>query len=247
MDRDVMERDLAGKTAFVSGSGRNIGRSIVLELARRGCNVIVNGSSDRAACGATAEAASATGAGTLVAMGDVSRAEDVARISREAVERFGAVDILVNNAAVRPHKPFLENTFEDWRKVLALDLDASFLTCRAFAPAMVERGWGRIIGMTGMKAMHGYFEGAPISAAKHGVWGLTKALAKELGPHGVTVNAISPGPIRKEDEAPGGEAPVPLGHKGDPEDIAGIVGFLAGEGGRFVTGQMIAVNGGGQT
>ncbi len=242
-------RDLTGKSAFVSGSGRNIGRATALELARRGCNVAVNGSADRAACEAVATAARACGVETLVAMGDVSRPEAVAEIARAALERFGAVDILVNNAALRPHKPFLENTDADWQAVIGIDLTAAFLLARAFLPGMVERRWGRVIGMTGMRAIGGYVEGAPISAAKHGVWGLTKALAREFGPRGITVNAISPGPIRADDEteAAVAVAGIPLGHKGTPDDVAGLVGFLASEAGRFVSGQMIAVNGGAQT
>ncbi len=239
--------DLSGKTAFVSGSGRNIGRAVVLELARRGCNVIVNGSSDREACDATADAAREFGVAAEVAMGDVSDAGAVAEIAKAAA-CHGGVDILVNNAAYRPHKPFLELTDAEWQRVIDIDLTASFLTCRAFLPHMVERGWGRIVGMAGMKAIDGYFEGAPISAAKHGLWGLTKALAKEFGPHGITVNAISPGAIRKDDEAPGARVgSIPLGHKGDPADIAGVVGFLASDAGRYVTGQMIAANGGART
>ena len=247
----MTERSLAGRAAFVSGSGRNIGRAIALELARRGCNVIVNGASDRAACEATAEAARALGVEAVVAMGDVGRSDVVATIAEDAARRFGAVDVLVNNAAIRPHKPFLEMSDEDWHRVIALDLNAAFYTCRAFLPGMVGRRWGRVIGITGMKAIHGYDEGAPISSAKHGLWGLTKALAKEFGPHGITVNAVSPGPIRVEGRdtaqlttlARG----VPLGHAGEPEDIAGLVGFLASPEGRFITGQMIASNGGAQT
>ena len=243
-----MNSDLAGKTAFVSGSGRNIGRAVVLELAGRGCNVIVNGSSDRDACEATAAAARELGAEAEVAMGDVSRPDALAAIAEAAHARFGGVDILVNNAAFRPHKPFLDLTDDDWHRVLDIDLTASFLTARAFLPRMVERRWGRIVGMTGLKSIEGYVEGAPISAAKHGLWGLTKALAREFGPHGITVNAVSPGAIRDDGE-PDGERidSIPLGHKGAPADIAGVVGFLASEAGRYVTGQMIAANGGAKT
>ena len=240
-------RDLAGKSAFVSGSGRNIGRAVAVELASRGCDVVLNGSADRAACERTAEAVRAEGAEALIAMGDVSRPDAVADIARAALGRFGAIDILVNNAAVRPHKPFLENTDADWAAVIDLDLTASFLLARAFVPGMVERGWGRVIGMTGMNSIRGYVEGAPISAAKHGVWGLTKALAREFGPHGITANAVSPGPIRSDGEADAAAAEIPVGHKGNPEDIAALVGFLASDRGRFITGQMIAANGGGQT
>jgi 3-oxoacyl-[acyl-carrier protein] reductase len=242
VDRDVT--DLAGRTAIVSGSGRNIGRAFVLELARRGASVVVNGSSDLAACEAVADEARAFGVEALVAMGDVSDRDAVTRIAVTAADRFGGIDILVNNAGFRPHKPFLENTDEDWHRVLGVDLTASFLTARAFLPHMVDRGWGRIIGMAGMKAIDGYVEGAPISAAKHGLWGLTKALAREFGPCGITVNAVSPGPIRADDEPSGVVASIPVGHKGDPADVASLVGFLASDAGRFVTGQMIAVNGG---
>ncbi len=185
----------------------------------------------------------AHGAEALVAMGDVSRSDEVAAIAEAALARFGTVDIVVNNAAIRPHKPFLENSDDDWRQVLGLDLDAAFYTSRAFLPGMVARGWGRIVGLTGMKAIRGYVEGAPISAAKHGLWGLTKALAREFGGHGITVNAVSPGTIRRE----GADSRAAAGPQGDPEDIAALVGYLASPAGRFVNGQMIAANGGAET
>ncbi len=110
------------------------------------------------------------------------------------------MDILVNNAARRPHKPFLEMSDEDWYGVVDTALTAAFRTSRAFLPGMVDQGWGRIINFAGMKAIRGYFEGAPISAAKHGVWGLTKALSTEFAPKGITVNVVSPGQIRKDSD-----------------------------------------------
>ena len=249
-----MDGNPRGKTALITGAGRNIGRAIVLELAERGCHVVVNGSSDRAVCEAVAAEAQERGVETSVAMGDVGTSSDVARIADQALERFGCIDIVVNNAAIRPAKPFLEMTDDDWHRVLDVDLNAAFYTCRAFLPGMVENGWGRIINMTGMNAIHGYAGRAPVSAAKHGVWGLTKALAKEFGPKGVTVNAISPGPIRSQHadaamtqhiESQVGR--IPLGHLGEPEHIAGLCGYLVSDGGGFVTGQMIACNGGAET
>ncbi len=245
-----MDRKVTGRAAFVSGSGRNIGRAIALDLARRGCNVVVNGSSDSAACEAVAQEARALGVEALVAMGDMGAAAEVARVTAAALERFGRIDIVVNNAAFRPHKPFLETTEDDWRRVLDLDLDASFRTAKAFLPGMVAAGWGRVICLTGMKAIRGYVEGAPISVAKHGLWGLTKALAREFGPQGITANAVSPGPIAADGVDPAATdmtATVPLGHKGRPADIAAVVGFLVSDEGGFVTGQMIAANGGAQT
>jgi 3-oxoacyl-[acyl-carrier protein] reductase len=238
---------LAGKTAFISGSGQNIGRAIALRLAAQGCNVIVNGARNEAACEETAARVRAAGAEAQVAMGDVGRAEDVAAIVKAAQQRFGTVDILINNAARRPHKPFLEMTEDDWHGVVDPALTAAFRLSHAFLPGMIERGWGRIVNFAGMKAIRGYYEGAPISAAKHGVWGLTKALSQEFAPRGITVNVVSPGQIRDETataDDPARTATIPAGFMGQPDDVASVTAFLCLPEARFVTGQMIAVNGG---
>ena len=240
----------AGRTAFVSGSGQNIGRSVAVRLAEAGANIVVNGSSNQAACEETAHLVRQTGQQALVAMGDMGKAEDVQQISELALSRFGRVDILVNNAALRPHQPFLSLTDEDWNRVLDVALTGSFRAARAFLPGMVESGWGRIINFAGMKAMRGYHEGAPISAAKHGVWGLTKVLSREFAAKGITANVISPGQIRKDSDAqddPERSATIPAGVMGQSGDIAGTVAFLASDDARFITGQMIAVNGGEET
>jgi 3-oxoacyl-[acyl-carrier protein] reductase len=245
---------IRGKTAFVSGAGRNIGRAVAVELAGRGCNVVVNGLANRDACEETAGLVRQKGVEALVALGDVGSSAVVAEIAAAALKRFKAIDIAVNNAAVRPQKPFLELTDEDWRRVLGVDLDSAFYVSRAFLPGMVAAGWGRIVNVTGMNAMHGYSGRAPVSVAKHGLWGLTKALAKEFGPKGVTVNAISPGPIRTEHPDPATTQhiesmlpQVPVGRLGEPDDIAALCGFLCSAEGGFVNAQMIASNGGAQT
>jgi 3-oxoacyl-[acyl-carrier protein] reductase len=246
----MTHRPFSGKTAFVSGSGQNIGRAVAVRLAELGCNVVVNGASNEAACQETAGMIERAGGAALVAMGDMARAETIDAVAAAALERFGGVDILVNNAARRPHKPFLETTDEDWRGVVDLALTGAFRASRAFLPGMVERRWGRIINFAGMKAMRGYLEGAAISAAKHGVWGLTKALSREFAPKGVTVNVVSPGQIRAESAAeddPERVATIPAGFMGRPGDIAAAVAFLASSEARFLTGQMIAVNGGEET
>jgi len=242
---------LSGKTAFVSGSGKNIGRAIVLELAARGANVVVNGAADTAAAEAVAEAARGHGVEALVAMGDIGDRKTLRGITDAALERFGAVDILVNNAAIRPATPFLEMAEADWHHVLDVDLHSAFYTCRAFLPGMIEKNWGRIVNITGMNAIAGYPVRTPASVAKHGLWALTKSLAKEFGPNGVTVNAISPGPIRGEHKDPEitkrieARVPqVPVGRIGEPEDIAALAGFLCSQEGGFVSGQMIGSNGG---
>jgi 3-oxoacyl-[acyl-carrier protein] reductase len=242
------------RTAFVSGAGRNIGRAIALELARRGFAVIVNGATDRAACEATAELARAAGVEADVQIADIGDRDAVRRLADAALGRFGAVDVVVNNAAIRPATPFLEMDDADWYRILDVDLNAAFHTCRAFLPGMVERGWGRIVNVTGMHSIRGYPGRAPVTVAKHGLWGLTKSLGKEFGRRGITVNAISPGPIRgdypdpamakhNEDQLP----LIPVGRLGEPEDIAALAGFLCSEAGGFVNAQMIGSNGGMET
>ncbi len=241
-------------TVLVTGAGRNIGRAIVLELARRGCNVIVNARTNQSQADSVAAQARDHGVEALVLLGDVGRAQDVQRIAKEALERFKTVDIVINNAAIRPSAPFLELSDAAWHQVMDVDLHATFYTSRAFLPGMVGQRWGRIINLTGMNAIHGYAGRAPVSAAKHGLWGLTKALAKEFGPSGVTVNAISPGPIRSQHPDPAMTqhiesqlGKIPLGRLGEPQDIAALCGFLASDEGGFISGQMIAANGAAQT
>lgn len=243
-----------GKTAVITGSGRNIGRAVALELAGNGYDVVVNGSSNAAACEAVAEEARGRGAQALVSMGDIGTLEGCEALAKAALEAFGRVDVLVNNAALRPSTPFLDTAEEDWERVLGVDLHAARRLARLFLPGMVERGWGRIVNFAGMNAIHGYNGRAPVSVAKHGAWGLTKALAKEFGPQGITANIISPGPIRPDDA----EAEmrkhiesmverVPVGRLGEADEIAAMVGLLVSDRGAFVNGQLLQVNGGAET
>ncbi len=242
------------RTALVSGSGRNIGRAIVLALARDGFNVVVNGSRDEAACEAVAGEARALGVEAMSVLGDVGVREDANRLAARALERFGAVDVLVNNAAIRPAAAFLEMTDDEWDRVMAVDLHAAFWLSRAVLPGMVERQWGRIVNLAGMNAIHGHAERAHVSAAKHGAWGLTKTLAKEFGAQGITANIVSPGPIRTDHADPATMARlqstvsrVPAGRLGEPGEVAAAVSMLVSDAGAYVNGQMIQVNGGGET
>ncbi|MBS0517591.1 MAG: SDR family oxidoreductase [Proteobacteria bacterium] len=244
-----------GRTALVTGAGRNIGRACVLALAADGFNVAINGSTDRAACESVAREAAALGVGTLVVMGDVGAAGECQRIVDETIARFGAVDALLNNAALRPNKPFLEMSEAEWRRVISVDLDAAVWLARACLPGMLKKGWGRIVNFTGMNAIHGHAGRTPVSVAKHGVWGLTKALAKEFGPRGITVNAISPGPIAPDAEEKNASAQarqetlarVPAGRMGTPKEVAAAARLLASDEGAYINGQMIQVNGGAET
>ena len=243
------------RTALVTGAGKNIGRACVLGLAADGFNVAINGSSDKAACERVAQEAEKLGARALVVMGDVGKPEECKRIADEVIKTFGAVDALLNNAALRPSKPFLETSDEDWRRVLAVDMEAAIWLSRACLPGMVSKGWGRIVNFAGLNAIHGHAGRVPVSVAKHGVWGLTKSLAMEFGPKGITTNIISPGPI--EPDAPENNASVharkealakvPLGRMGKPVEVAAAARLLVSDAGAYINGQMIGVNGGGAT
>jgi len=244
-----------GKATLVTGGGRNIGRACVLGLAEDGFNVAINGSSDRAVCEAVAKEAAKFGVKAIVVMGDVGKPEECKHIADEAIKAFGAVDALLNNAALRPNKPFLEMSEADWRRVISVDLDAAVWLSRACLPGMVKKGWGRIVNFTGMNAIHGHAGRTPVSVAKHGVWGLTKGLAMEFGPKGITANAISPGPIAPDVEEHNASAQaraqtiarVPLGRMGTPVEVAAAARLLVSEAGAYINGQMIQVNGGGAT
>jgi 3-oxoacyl-[acyl-carrier protein] reductase len=244
-----------GKSALVTGAGKNIGRACVLGLAEDGFNVAINGSSDRAACDKVAREAEKFGVKAIVIMGDVGKAGECKRIADEAIKAFGAVDALLNNAALRPNKPFLEMSDADWNRVIDVDMNAAVWLARACLPGMIAKGWGRIVNFAGMNAIHGHEGRASVSVAKHGVWGLSKALAMEFGPKGITVNTISPGPIAPDAEEKNASAQsraqtlarVPLGRFGKPVEVAAAARLLVSEAGGYINGQMIQVNGGGAT
>ena len=243
------------RTALITGSGKNIGRAIALDLAGKGHNVVLNGSRDKAACETVAQEVKKHGVEALVAMGDVGIAGDCARIAGEALDKFGTVDVLVNNAAIRPMTPFLEMAEEEWDRVIAVDMSAAFWLARACLPGMIDQNWGRIVNIAGMNSIQGYNGRAHVSVAKHGAWGLTKSLAKEFGDRGISANIVSPGPIAGEHEDDPGMAAhieaqkskIPLRRLGLPGEIAAAVSLLASDEGAFINGQLIQVNGGTQT
>lgn len=245
----------ARRTALITGSGKNIGRSVALALARDGLNVVVNGSGDSAACKGVADEARALGIDAAVAMGDIGSAEGCRAVVQTALDAFGKVDVLVNNAAIRPKAGFLEIDEAEWQRVLDVDLNAAYWLSQACLPGMIERGWGRIVNFAGMNALKGYASRPHVSVAKHGAWGLTKSLAMEFGPKGITVNIISPGPIGTEhDDNPEMAAHIqsqvsliPVGRLGHPDEVAAATAMLVSDGGAFINGQLIQVNGGAQT
>ena len=244
---------LTGKVALVTGSGRNIGRATVLELAKRGADVVVNARSNRDEAESVADEARKLGVRAIVRIADVGNGHQAFGLVGSATSAFGRVDILVNNAGMRQSKPFTEMTVEDWREVNAVNMDAPFFTSKAVVRGMIERGWGRIINVSGLNAFKGRAEWAHVCAGKMGALGLTRALAIELAPHGIRVNHIVPGAFdttrvgHQASPSAGEVEGIPAGRLGLPEEIGKTVVFLASDAADYITGQTIHVNGGALT
>ena len=239
------------KTALVTGSGQNIGRGIAHELAKAGHNIVVNGSRNRKAAETVASEVRELGVNASVAMGNVGVRDEAELIIKSAVDACGSIDILVNNAAIRPHGPFLEIENDDWQNVIDVNMYGPIWLARAALPFMLENGWGRIIHFTGMNAQRGYPGAGFVSVSKHALWGLTKALAVEFGPSGITSNIISPGTFPSDNENIETSEKYqlllknnPSGRLGKPDDIGGMIAYLCSENGGFVNGQMLQINGG---
>jgi 3-oxoacyl-[acyl-carrier protein] reductase len=220
-----MSQALQGRVALVTGAGRNIGRAIALTLAKDGATVLVNGRSDRAAVESVVGEIKAAGGKAEAAMGDVS------------------------DPAVAPTS-FLDMSFEEWREIMSVALDGAFLLGKAFVPQMVAKGkGGAFIAMSGVSTHVGTLNRCHVSASKSGLEGLMRALARELAPHKITCNAVSPGAIDTSRDASAGPRPlqgrpIPLGRLGTVDEIAAMVRLIVGPEGTFITGQTIHVNGG---
>jgi 3-oxoacyl-[acyl-carrier protein] reductase len=245
----MMSRPLEGKVAVVTGAARNIGRAIALALAGDGARLIVHARSSQGDLDRLATEIRATGGSAMIVMGDVGEPSVVNRMFAEIGASEKRVDILVNNAAMRREEAFEDITFVNWRKIMGSALDGTFLCAQAALPLMKEGG--RIINIGGLTAHAGAEGRAHVVASKAGVVGLTKALAVELAPRGITSNIVVPGRIATDRKASGLTDPVhhayhlsPLGIRGAPEDVAEMVRHLAGPSGRYITGQTIHVNGG---
>jgi len=247
-----MEQTFAGKVVLVTGAGKNIGRTIALDFARRGASIVVNGRSDRAAVEAVVAEINRSGGQALGCMADVSDEAATARMVADAAAAFGGIDILVSNAGLRRQTPFLEMGFAEWREILSVALDGAFLLARAAVPHMIPRGGGAIVALSGISTHVGTPNRCHVSASKAGLEGLIRALAIELAPHRITCNCVAPGAVDTvRGASAGGPAPssladrgIPLGRKAAVEEISGAVRFLAGPEGGYITGQTLHVNGG---
>ncbi len=242
------------RKALITGSGRNLGRGVALRLAQAGFDVAIHARSNAADAQAVAQEARALGVQAVTCLGDMGSTGDVQHMAAQVLGAFGHVDVLVNVAAYRPFQNFLEMGTADWQRVMDTNVTGVFQLTQAVLPGMIERRFGRIINFSGMNSIRGYPQRVHIAASKHAVWGMTKALSREFGPHNITVNCISPGPAQSEHEDAAFDAlilaqvkEIPLGRLARQSEIAGMVAFLASEEGGFVSGQMIGVNGGAET
>jgi 3-oxoacyl-[acyl-carrier protein] reductase len=245
-----MTKELSGKVAIVTGAGRNIGRAIALALADAGASVLVNARTNRAEADAVAREIVAMGGKALIHIGDVADPKAVQAMVDAAVNGFGRIDILINNAALRREKPFAEMDYAEWRAILDVTLDGTFHCTKACLPALRKSGAGRIVNIGGLSAHTGAKNRAHVVTAKAGIVGLTRALANDLAADGITVNCVVPGligtprPKDKPEPAHHLTHQTITGERGKPEDVAAAVRFLCGPGARYITGQAIHANGG---
>ena len=245
------QASLATRVAIVTGSARNIGRATALMLAREGASIMVHARKDAEGVAETRKLLDAAGALTGGHLADLTTEAGAQGLIDATIARFGRIDILVNNAAIRRNQPFTEITLKDWHEVLANSLDCAFLCARHAVPHMRKNHWGRIVNIGGITMFKGTPGRAHVAAAKAGMIGLTRVLAAELGPDGITTNMVAPGTIDTVRGSAAGVRPdssknmsVPVGRDGTPDEIAHIVTMLCRPDGAYTTGQVIEVNGG---
>jgi NAD(P)-dependent dehydrogenase (short-subunit alcohol dehydrogenase family) len=243
---------LQGRVALITGASRGLGKAIALELARDGARLALIGRDEEKLRGTASEAAQ-LGAEAQVLVADVAQQLQVQSLKQQIESSWGRVDILVNNAGVMLRKPLVDCTLSEWRNVIDTNLVSVFLMCQAFVPLMRGRGYGRVINITSTLSHVALPGRTAYAASKAGLLGLTRALALELAPDGITVVGISPGPFATElttpitsDAALNAQilAKVPVGRWGDPKDIGKLTRFLCSEDASYITGTDILIDGG---
>jgi 3-oxoacyl-[acyl-carrier protein] reductase len=244
---------LNGKTALVTGAGRNIGRAIAMAMAMAGANVVVNYRSNHDEGDSVADEVRRLGVDAVAIQADVGDPDAVREMARTAIDRFGSVDVLVNNAAVRHREDFLSITPDEWDRVIGSNLSGAFYCARAVIPSMLDREWGRIINISGTDGFQGRALRAHNVAAKGGLGGLTKSIAVEFGHQGITCNVVVPGimdttrdPEHYPDWPPSQETldSLPVPRMGQSDEVGRVCAFLASDDSSYITGQTIHVSGG---
>jgi 3-oxoacyl-[acyl-carrier protein] reductase len=255
---DYSRTGLKGKTALVTGASRNIGRAIALAYAGEGADLVLNTRANRDELEAVASECRKAGVRVVAVLGDVGDAAAVEAMVTTGLAELGAIDVLVCNAAIRPHKSITDTSLDEWHRVMAVNLHSAFYLARAVVPGMKERGRGSIIALGGQSSITGRPNTAAVTAAKSGLLGLIRSLAAELGPFGIRANMVIPGFIDTERryaewypefrqtprDSPEHLEKIPLRRLGRPEDIADACVYLASDASSYVTGDTIRVMGG---
>ena len=241
-------KPLAGRVALVTGAGRNIGRAIALALAEDGAAIVVNVRSNRAEADAVVSEITAQGGQAIAVIADIADPAAVDRLAAATVDRFGRIDLLINNAALRREKPTDDMTLAEWREVMGVTLDGPFLCVKACLPQLKRSGAGAIVNLGGMSGHTGAKHRLHVVTAKSGLVGFTRALAQDLAEHKITANLVVPGligtPRAGPEPAHHFSHHTLTGERGTPDEIAATVRFLCGPGARYITGQTIHLNGG---
>ncbi len=244
--------DLSGKVAIVTGAGRGMGRAVAERLSADGAQIVAN-DLDPASAESTASSVNVKGGDAIAVAGDVTRSQDVRRVVDAALERFHGVHILINNAGILFPTPVIDIEEDEWDLVIAVNMKGTYLCSRAVLPAMRKAGWGRIVNFSSTAGKNvSTVGGAHYTAAKAGILGFTRHLAKEEARHGITVNAICPGLIDTEmvrstvgDERSKAYADsFPIARLGEPEEVGELVAFLASDRAAYITGASLDINGG---
>lgn len=243
--------DIDGRFALVTGASKGIGRAVALRLGEMGVNVAVNYNSSPDAARATVELLRERGVESFAVRADVGDRAQVAEMVAEATERFGGVDILVNNAGIISDSLLVRMSDDAWDSVIATNLNGMFYCARAVVRQMIRNRWGRIINIGSVVGIRGNIGQTNYSASKAGMIGFTKALAKEVAKRGITVNTVTPGYISTDtvDVLPQKTKDtimtwIPQGHFGEVDDVAHLVAFIASQKAKYMTGQIVSVDGG---
>jgi 3-oxoacyl-[acyl-carrier protein] reductase len=243
--------NLSGKSAIVTGASRGIGRAIAIDLAARGASVVVNYNSSESAAQEVLSAITAAGGKAIAVRGDVSKPEDASAVIKAAIDAYGKVDILVNNAGTTRDTLLMTMKEEDWDVVIDTDLKSVYHCSKAVVRSMIRQRSGRIINIASVVGLSGQAGQSNYAAAKAGVIGFTKSLAREVGSRGITVNAVAPGfiptaltNVLTDEQKENAIKMTPLGRFGKPEEVAYAVSFLASDEAAFITGAVLSVDGG---